>query len=83
MYKSDGESDKTLISLPAEPLWDQFQIVVCCTEDFQVMKFSYVCWDPFKVQFIGVQVQLLQGGQFVQRALTDKIDIIDLCGTAV
>lgn len=42
------------------------------------MKFSYVCWDSFKVQFIGVKVQLLQGGQFVQRALTDRIYIIDL-----
>lgn len=48
---------------PAESLWNKFQVVVSGHELGQAGEFADARWDPVKVQFVGVHVQLLQFGQ--------------------
>lgn len=54
---------------PAESLWDKFQVVVSGHELGQAGKFADARWDPVKVQFVRVHVQLLQFGQLTDGRL--------------
>lgn len=49
--------------LPAETLRDKFQVVVSGHELSEAGEFAYAWWNPVKVQFVRVYIQLLQFGQ--------------------
>lgn len=45
--------------LPAESLWDKFQVVVSGHELSEAGQFANAWWNPVKVQFVRVYIQLL------------------------
>lgn len=49
--------------LPAESLWDKFQVVVSSHELGKAWEFANARWNPVKVQFVWVHVQFLKFGQ--------------------
>lgn len=55
--------------LPAESLRDKFQVVVSGHELSEAGQFAHAWWDPVKVQFVRVYIQLLQFGQLTDGGL--------------
>lgn len=62
-----------VLSSPAESLRDEFKVVVRCHELGEAGQFAYAWWNPVKVQFVRVYVQLLQLGELTDcRLVGDK-----------
>lgn len=52
-----------MLRSPAEALRDKFQVVVSGHELSEVGQFANAWWNPVKVQFVRVYIQLFQFGQ--------------------
>lgn len=57
---------------PAESLWDKLQVVVGGHEFSETGQFANAWRDPVKVQFVRVDIQLLQFGQLTDSRLDCK-----------
>lgn len=55
--------------LPAQSLWDKFQVVVGSHELSEAGQFANARWNPIEVQFVRIYIQFLQFGQLTDRRL--------------
>ena len=58
---------------PAEPLWDELQVIVGGHEFCEADQLSHSGRNPIKVQLVRVYIQLLQLGQLADSRLNGEV----------